>query len=79
MSAAHKLSQYDPELVKEVENLYKEEKRKQRELLIEKIIQKALGICCFILGTVAPFLLEGDATLSIVFYAIGAAYIISKS
>jgi hypothetical protein len=55
----------------EAREILLEEKRKNKRKLKYYIKQKILGFIAIVLGIIAPIMLDGDATISILFLPLG--------
>lgn len=63
------------EILQEQERI---KEKKKRKLLFYFLKQKAFGLFLIALGIVIPFILEGDATASVIAITLGIATITTK-
>lgn len=64
--------------LEQAKEIIKGEKINRMKILKEKAKQKAIGLFLIALGIVTPFILNGDATASMVAIPLGVAIITTK-
>ena len=64
--------------LEQAKEIIKGEKINRMKILKEKAKQKAIGLLLIALGIVTPFILNGDATASMVAIPLGVAIITTK-
>ena len=64
--------------LEQAKEIIKNEKINRMKILKEKAKQKMVGLFLITLGTVIPFILEGDATASAIAILLGVAVIATK-
>ena len=62
----------------EAKRIINEEKLQKRELLLHKAKQKLLGIIAIGISIISPFIMDGDATVSIIMLPLGLYVLFTK-
>lgn len=57
---------------------YKKRNKKAKQDILHKAKQKAMGVALIALSIIAPFVLDGDCTISLLFLPIGIYILISR-
>ena len=72
----NKIERY--ETLEQAKEILRNERINKMKMLKEKAKQKAFGLFLIALGIVIPFILEGDATASVIAISLGIAAIATK-
>lgn len=64
--------------LEQAKEILRNERINRMKILKEKAKQKAVGLFLIALGIVAPFILKGDATASVIAITLGIATITTK-
>lgn len=75
---ARQYNSEDEYTLSEISNSIKKEERMRRELLINRIEQKLLGLLAIGVSIASPLLLDGDATISVIMFPLGIYAIFTK-
>lgn len=64
--------------LEQAKEILRNERINRMKILKEKAKQKAFGLFLIALGIVIPFILEGDATASVIAISLGVVAIVTK-
>lgn len=64
--------------LEQTKEILRNERINRMKILKEKAKQKAFGLFLIALGIVIPFILEGDATASVIAISLGVVAIVTK-
>lgn len=68
---ARQITSEETYTIKEAKRIIARERQEKREMLLQKVQQKLLGILAIGISIASPLLLDGDATISLLMLPLG--------
>lgn len=78
MQAVYKELLDDREFMYQFEKEYKKRKARKREIALYYAKQKLTGLLLVSMSTLIPFVLDGDATVSVIFLPLGVYLMLTR-